>query len=99
MPQFLGNPFYPNGFPFPDSAITIHINGRDVSLETLKKKYWEEKTSAEEEERLKEYVLYYASAPCFSLEFDNAEQEKNFKTNLSLDDMLDLLLDAGIDPL
>lgn len=94
MPNFLGEPLYPGGFPVP--AINIFFEG--VSVEQLKLKYYQQTASEEELEILKNYVLYFIGAPVFHLPFDNKEQEEEFK-KMSLDDMLDLLLDAGIDPL
>lgn len=94
MPNYLGKPFYEGGFPV--TADRILIEG--VSVEEMKLKYFEEKASAEEEGILKEFVMYYIGAPCFVIEFDNEAQKEKFK-QMSLDSMLDLLLDAGIDPL
>jgi len=99
MPTFLGEPFYHGGFPVPAQNIIMNINDVQESIEEIKLKYWERKASEKEEAALKEYVLYYIGAPVFRLEFDNKAQEEFFKTKMPLDDMLDLLLDAGLDPL
>jgi len=99
MPTFLGEPFYPWGFPLPAKEIVFQFKDTRQSVEEIKLKYYEEKTSEKEVELIKEYVLYYIGAPVFKVEFDNQAQEEFFKTQMPLDDMLDFLLDAGIDPL
>ena len=99
MPSILGTPFYPCGFPLPSDKVIFHFNGAPVSVEEMKLKYLEGLASEEEQRLVKEYVVYYACAPCFELRFDNKIQEQYFKTEMELDNILDLLLDAGIDPL
>lgn len=96
MPTFLGAPWYPGGTPLPAKNIHTAV---DLTIEELKLKYWERKASKEEQEILKEYVLYYIGAPIFNIQFENEEQQEYFREKMSLDDILDLLLDAGIDPL
>lgn len=95
MPTYLNQPLYPGGFPvIPDNII---IEGKSVKDLTLR--YHEGEATEKEQANLKEYVIYYIGAPCFSMLFDSEDQEDFFKTKLSLDAMLDLLLDAGLDPL
>lgn len=99
MPTFLGQHFYNGGFPVPAQKIIINCNEMQESIEEIKIKYYEQRATEKEMEALKEYVLYYVGAPVFKVEFDNLAQEEFFKAKMPLDDMLDLLLDAGIDPL
>lgn len=95
IPTVSGKPFYFDGFPV--RASNIYCKG--TQMDKIKMKYLEREATKEEEEELKEYVLYYITAPCFQFQFDSPEQEENFKTKMTLDNMLDLLLDSGIDPL
>lgn len=99
MPTFLDEPFYPGGFPLPANKLFYNSNGVTVSIEEMKLKYYEQEASAEEMALLKEYVLYFIGAPFFKVDFESEAQEQYFKTQMSLDQILDLLLDAGIDPL
>lgn len=94
MPTFLGQPLYPGGCPLRPDAITI--DGK--ALQEILLKYYEGNAGTKEKEIIKEYVLYYIGAPLFIIEYDNKEQEQKFKS-MPLDDLLDVLLDAGIDPL
>lgn len=94
MPTFLGQPLYPGGAPVP--AENIDVFGQ--TIEQIKYKYFSREATGEEKEILKEYVLYYIGAPIFLLSFENDSQEQYFKT-MSLDRILELLLDAGLDPL
>jgi len=95
IPTFLGAPYYPGGFPVPFENLLM--NGESLKDQAVR--YYEGEASETDVENLKEYVIYYIGAPCFIFKFDNEKQEQYFKTKLSLDDMLDLLLDAGLDPL
>lgn len=96
MPTFFSEPYYRGGMPLPATDIHTHLNNQ--TIEEIKLKYYEQKATKEEEEVLKEYVLYYIAAPCFLLAYETKEQEEKFKA-LPLDDLLDVLLDAGMDPL
>lgn len=94
MPTFLGQPLYPGGAPLQKE--NININGE--AFNDILLRYYEGKASDEDKETVKEYVLYFIGAPLFIIQFDSKDQEQKFKS-MPLDDMLDLLLDAGIDPL
>ncbi len=96
MPTFLGEPFYPGGAPLHPEKIQTLVG---LTIEELKLKYWEDNATKEEQEILKEYVLYFIGAPLFNIQFENTAQEEYFREKMSLDDILDLLLDAGLDPL
>lgn len=99
VPRWLGLPMYPGGAPLRKDQISIGEN----TLEELYQKrckdiYNRVPPSFDDEEYLKNYILYYIHAPIFYSEFTEELLEKDF-SDINLDGLIMDCLEYGIDPL
>lgn len=92
MPKLFGQPLYPAGLPL--TADKIRYN--DVTILEILFRNAEYKNE-EDQPILMAYVLYHVSAPVFSSEFTD-ELIKQLPSCGSVDDMVSLCLDYGLDP-
>lgn len=90
MPTYLGGQLYPYGNPIP--AHQTKVNGLSVQTIFLRNA---KNPNKEDEEILRQYMLYHFLAPCFDL----MESDRQKAKDLSYDDLFDLCLNNGIDPL
>ena len=93
IPTFLGQPFYPYGFPI--NKENISINGKSI-LELFLLRC-EGKKDKFIDNYLKEYLIYFINAPIFSNNFTQELRKKDFK-KMKLDQAIIECLDFGLDP-
>lgn len=94
-PTWLGQPFYPGGFPLKPDQVT-------ASDRTIHQIYFdaidaEGEYSKDDEETLKSYVVYYINAPLFTSEFTE-ELHKMDLMSMGLTEVIMACLDYGLDP-
>lgn len=100
IPKWLGRPMYPGGWPLQKENIqfgdrTIDQIYRDYLDCIVNKKV---KPNKEDERFLAYYALYHIHAPCFSNEFTQELQDK-VNEKMSLEEIISLCLEYGLDPL
>lgn len=91
MPIYLGQPLYPQGFPIQPKNLTYE--GQTVEQKFLL--YCDSKATPEDEDILKQYIIYYMKSPLFKLP---KKLSKIDIQKISLDDLIWECIDIGIDP-
>lgn len=100
IPKWLGRPMYPGGFPL----LMEQISYGDKNVEEIWRKYLDDtvekkqKPSSDDVKFLKYYIIYYVHAPIFHSEFTQDLRDR-INENMSLDEMISLCMEYGLDPL
>lgn len=98
-PKWLGELMYPQGAPIrPEN----HSYGGRTIQELTFLRAQNEEWSKEEMEFVKQYIIYYANAPIFDLNPDNEyvkEMREKLTLDKSVDELIYICLEYGIDPL
>jgi hypothetical protein len=95
QPTWLGQPWYPGGFPLKTDQITagdrtigqIYFDCIDAKGEY----------SQDDEETLKSYCVYYINAPIFDNELTQEVKQKDLM-GMGITELIMELLDCGLDP-
>jgi hypothetical protein len=100
IPKWLGRPLYPGGFPLQKDNITYS----DYSVEEIWRRYLQDRVEnqrdplSDDVKHLKLFIIYYVHAPVFTSEFTQELRDK-INEDMSLDEMISLCLEYGLDPL
>lgn len=95
QPTWLGQPLYPFGFPLrPQDIIVQNKTIREIFFGGIISETGETTYSAEDEETLKSFIVYYINAPVF----DNDELKQKNLMQMSLDDAIMECMNYGLDP-
>jgi hypothetical protein len=94
IPRYLGYPMYPGGFPLSKDRISYN----DKTVREIELAYYQQTIREDELTFLKEFVIYHIFAPVFYNDFTKELWDK-INPKMSLDRILDLALEYGLDPL
>jgi hypothetical protein len=96
VPRWMGMPMYPGGFPMKLDSISFGDSTyQEIYLKRCEAVSKNETPNQEEEEILKNYVIYYVHAPIWDAE----ELTDIDLCALSLDQLIFKCLEYGMDPL
>ncbi len=92
-PTWLGEPWYPGGFPL--NAHQLRVNDQTMFSIYLN---FNRNPTAEDEETIKSYIVYYINAPVYDSEFTDELRRMDLMA-MPLDEVITHCLDFGLDPI